>query len=75
MTSLLRGLFLCEAGMKQIIQTIQYLVAAAAIFMLLYFSYLIVVGIGAAMLPFFFVLAVVTVLVAKFDKDFNQEKE
>lgn len=60
--------------MKKILQTIQYLAAAVAIFMVMYFSYLIAVGLGAAMLPFFFVLAVLTVLVAKCGKDYTEDK-
>jgi hypothetical protein len=53
--------------MKHILQTIQYLVAAAALFMLFYFSYLIAVSLGAVMLPVFGLLAVVVVLYAKLD--------
>lgn len=63
----MRGLFLCEVVMKHILQTIQYLVAAAALFMLFYFSYLIAVSLGAVMLPVFGLLAVVVVLYAKLD--------
>lgn len=54
--------------MKQLIQTLQYCTAAAAIFMLLYFSYLIVIGISAFMLPIFFAMAVGVVLFAKYNK-------
>jgi hypothetical protein len=53
--------------MKHILQTIQYLVAAAALFMLFYFSYLIAVSLGAVMLPVFGLLAVAVVLYAKLD--------
>jgi len=57
--------------MKQLIQTMQYLVAAAVIFSLMYFSYLVVIGIGAFMLPIFFIMAVGVVLFAKY----NHEQE
>lgn len=55
--------------MKQIVQAIQYLVAAAALFMLFYFSYLIAISLGAIMLPVFGLIAVSVVLLAKFDHD------
>lgn len=74
LTSLMRGFFLCEVFMKQLIQIMQYLVAAVAIFMLLYFSYLVVVGLGAFMLPLLFLIAVAVVLIAKFDHE-QQEKK
>jgi hypothetical protein len=51
--------------MKQLIQTIQFLVAAAALFMLFYFSYLIAISLGAVMLPLFALIAIIVVLFAK----------
>jgi len=60
--------------MKQILQTIQYLVAGTALFMLFYFSYLIMVSLGFFMLPIFFLLAAAVVMAAKFSHD-KQEQE
>lgn len=60
--------------MKQIIQTIQYLIAAAALFMLFYFSYLIAISLGAIMLPIFGLLAVGVVLFAKLDHNKQEDQ-
>lgn len=60
--------------MKQILQAIQYLVAGTALFMLFYFSYLIMVSLGFFMLPIFFLLAAAVVMAAKFSHD-KQEQE
>lgn len=60
--------------MKQILETVKYLVAAIALFMLFYFSYLIAVSLGFFMLPIFFLLAAAVVMAAKFSHD-RQEQE
>lgn len=54
--------------MKQLIQTLQYVAVAIAIFMLMYFSYLVVVGFSAFMLPVFFLMAVAVVVFTKHNK-------
>lgn len=54
--------------MKQLIQTLQYVAAAVAIFMLMYFTYLVVVGLSAFMLPVFFLMAVAVVVFTKHNK-------
>jgi len=54
--------------MKQLIQTLQYVAAAIAIFALMYFSYLVVVGLSAFMLPVFFLMAVAVVVFTKHNK-------
>lgn len=54
--------------MKQLIQTLQYVAAAVAIFMLMYFTYFVVVGLSAFMLPVFFLMAVAVVVFTKHNK-------
>lgn len=54
--------------MKQLMQTLQYVAAAIAIFALMYFSYLVVVGLSAFMLPVFFLMAVAVVVFTKHNK-------
>lgn len=54
--------------MKQLIQTLQYVAAAVAIFMLMYFTYLVVVGLSAFMLPVFFLMAVAVIVFTKHNK-------
>lgn len=54
--------------MKQLIQTLQYVAVAIAIFTLMYFSYLVVVGFSAFMLPVFFLMAVAVVVFTKHNK-------
>ena len=54
--------------MKQLIQTLQYVTAAVAIFMLMYFTYLVVVGLSAFMLPVFFLMAVAVIVFTKHNK-------
>lgn len=54
--------------MKQLMQTLQYVAAAIAIFALMYFSYIVVVGLSAFMLPVFFLMAVAVVVFTKHNK-------
>ena len=54
--------------MKQLMQTLQYVAAAIAIFALMYFTYIVVVGLSAFMLPVFFLMAVAVVVFTKHNK-------
>lgn len=54
--------------MKQLLQTLQYVVAAVVIFTLMYFTYLFMVGLSAFVLPVFFLAAVAVVVFTRHNK-------
>ena len=59
-----------DINMKQLVQTLQYIGVATAVFVSFYLSYILIAGMYAFVLPLFFVLAVGAVLLAK-----NNSKE
>ena len=58
--------------MKQLVQTLQYIGIATAVFVSFYLSYILIAGMYAFVLPLFFVLAVGAVVLAKNDSKENK---
>ena len=54
--------------MKQLVQTLQYIGIATAVFISFYLSYILIAGMYAFVFPMFFVLAVGAVVLAKNDR-------
>lgn len=64
-----RAFFMREVFMKNLIETMQYILAAIALFILVYILYMFVVSISMFMLPIAFVVAAGIVWFAAYNKE------
>ena len=65
----MRGLFLSEVFMKQLLKTAQYIGIAGCSFVVFYSIYLMFISVTTFVLPIFFILALIAVIGLQLEKD------